>query len=86
MVTKAVRQGAATALAAAQLQIGAVVNVQVAEQGFPSKSKDDDIVDLVKSFEPAANAILAKVDVDEIVHAHLDPLSMGHTSSTSSHD
>jgi len=45
----------------------------VAEQGFPPESKDDDIVDLVKSFEPAANAVLAKVDEDEILHACLDP-------------
>ena len=50
-----------------------MVNVWVAEQGFPLESKDDDIVDLVESFEPAANAILAKVDVDEILHARLDP-------------
>ena len=56
------------------------------EQGFWLESKDDDIIDLVESFEPAANAILAKVDVDEIVHARLDPCSMGCTSSTSSHD
>jgi hypothetical protein len=34
---------------------------------------DDDIVDLIESFEPAANAILPKVDVDEILHANLDP-------------
>ena len=37
-----------------------------------SESKDDDIIDLVESFELATNAILAKVDVDKIVHAHLD--------------
>jgi hypothetical protein len=45
----------------------------VAEQGFPSGSTDDDISDLIKSFEPAANAILPKEDVDEILHANLDP-------------
>ena len=50
-----------------------MVNVRVVDQGFPLKSKDDDIVDLVKSFEPTANAVLAKVDVDEIMHARLDP-------------
>jgi len=49
------------------------VNVRVAEQGFLPESKDDDIVDLVESFELATNAALAKVDVDEILHAHLDP-------------
>ena len=37
------------------------------------ESKDDDIIDLVKSFEPAANVVLAKVDVDEILLAWLDP-------------
>jgi hypothetical protein len=45
----------------------------VAEQGFPPESKDEDIVDLVESFELAANAVIAKVDVDEILHACLDP-------------
>ena len=58
----------------------------MAEQGFPLESKDDDIVDLVESFKLAANAILAKVDVDEILHARLDLWSMGGTSSTSSDD
>ena len=55
-----------------QLQIGAVVNVRVAEQGFPPESKDDDIVDLVKSFELGANVVLAKVDMDKILHDCLD--------------
>ena len=49
------------------------MNVRVAEQGFLPESKDDDIVDLVESFELATNAALAKVDVDVILHAHLDP-------------
>ena len=73
MVTKAVHQGAATALAATQLQIGAAVNVRVAEQSFLPELKDDDIINLVESFEPATNAILSKVDMDEILHACLDP-------------
>ena len=73
MLTEAIHQGAAAALAAAQLQIGAAVNVQVAAWGFPLESKDDDIVDLVESFELVSNAVLAKVDVDEILHACLDP-------------
>jgi hypothetical protein len=45
----------------------------MAEQGFLLRSKDNDIDDLVESFEPAANAILAKVDVEQILHASLDP-------------
>jgi hypothetical protein len=45
----------------------------VVEQGFPLESKDDDIIDLVKSFEPATNAVFAKVDAVEILHALLDP-------------
>ena len=59
-------------MAATQLQIDATVNVRVAEQGFLSESKDDNIVNLIESFEPAANVVLAKVDVDEILRAHLD--------------
>ena len=47
-------------LAAAQLQIGAVVNIRVVEQGFSSGSKDNDIDDLIESFEPAANVVFAK--------------------------
>jgi hypothetical protein len=73
VVTDVVRQGPAMALAAAQLQIGIVVNVRVAEQCFLPESKDDDIVDLVKSFKPPANIVLAKVDMDEILHTRLDP-------------
>ena len=68
MLTEAIHQGAAAALAAAQLQIGAAVNVQVAACGFPLESKDDDIVDLVKSFEPATNAVLVKVDEHDPRH------------------
>ena len=60
-------------MAATQLQIDATVNVRVAEQGFLSESKDDDIIDLVESFEPAANAVLTKVDMNEIVHTRLNP-------------
>jgi hypothetical protein len=41
---------------------------------------------LIDCFEPAANTVLPKVDVDEILHANLHPWSMGHISSTSSHE
>ena len=51
-------------MAATQLQIDATVNVWVVELGFVLESKDDDIIDLVESFEPTANAVLGKVDVD----------------------
>ena len=50
MVTKAIRQGAATVLAATQLQIGIAVNVRVAEQGFPPGLMDDGIIDLIENF------------------------------------
>ena len=49
------------------------MNVWVVKQGFPLGSTDDDIADLIESFESAANAILPKVDVDDILHANLDP-------------
>ena len=45
----------------------------MAEEGFPLCFTDDDIADLIESFELAANVVLAKVDVDEILHACLDP-------------
>ena len=50
-----------------------MVNIRVAELGFLPRSMDDDIADLIQSFELAANAVLPKVDVDEILHANLDP-------------
>jgi len=49
------------------------VNIRVAEQGFPPGLMDDDIINLIESFELAANAVLPKVDMDEILHANLDP-------------
>jgi CTP:molybdopterin cytidylyltransferase MocA len=60
VVTEAIRQGAATVLAAAQLQIGAAVNVWLVEQGFPPGSTDNNITDLIESFEPATNARLTE--------------------------
>jgi len=45
----------------------------VAEQGFLLGSTDDDITNLIESFESATNAVLPKVDVDEILHANLNP-------------
>ena len=60
-------------LAVAHLLIGTMVNLGVAEQGFSPCSTDDDTAYLIESFEPATNDILAKVDMDEILHANLDP-------------
>ena len=53
--------------------MGIAVNLGVVEQGFPPHSTDDDIANLIESFEPAANAVLPKVDMDEILHANLNP-------------
>jgi hypothetical protein len=44
----------------------------VAEQGFSSVSKDDDIDDLVERFEPTTNTVLVKVDMELILHDSLD--------------
>ena len=53
----------------AAFPVGIVDNLFTAkEQGFLPGSKDDDINDLIKSFELATNVVLAKVDVDEILH------------------
>ena len=49
------------------------MNVRVVEQGFPPGSDDNEIYDLIESLEPTATAILAKVNVDKILHARLDP-------------
>ena len=52
---------------------GEVVNVQVVEQGFSSGSDDNEIDDLIESLRPAANGILAKLNMEQILHARLDP-------------
>ena len=49
------------------------MNVQVAEQGFLPGLTDDDIIDLIESFETTTNAVLPKVDMELILHANLDP-------------
>ena len=73
MASEAVHQGAATALVTAQLEFGVVVKVQVVQQAFPPARKDVDYIDdLFKLVEPTANAVLAKVNVDEILHGCLD--------------
>jgi len=49
------------------------VKVRVVQQAFPLAPEDKDYIDdLFKRVEPAANAILVKVNVDEILHDHLD--------------
>ena len=43
------------------------------QQAFSLASEDEDYIDdLFKRVEPAANAVLAKVNVDEILHDRLD--------------
>ena len=50
-----------------------MVKVRVVQQAFPPAPKDEDnIDDLFKHVEPASNAILVKVNVDEILHGRLD--------------
>jgi hypothetical protein len=72
-VSEAIRQAAATALAAAHLQFGEAVNVRVVEQGFPPGSDNNEINDLIESLRPVANGILAKLNVRQILHGRLDP-------------
>jgi hypothetical protein len=73
VVSEAVRQAATAALAAAQLQFGVAVNVWVVEQGFQPGLDNNEINDLIESLQPAANGILAKLNMEQILHAHLDP-------------
>jgi hypothetical protein len=68
VVSKVIHQAATTALAAAQLQFGKVV-----EKGFALGSNHNEIDDLIESLRPAANGILVKLNVEQILHAHLDP-------------
>ena len=74
MVSEDVYQGAATVLAAAQLQFGTEVKILVVHQAFPPVPDAQDFMDdLFASVEPAANVVLAKVNVDGILHAHHAP-------------
>jgi hypothetical protein len=45
----------------------------VVVQGFSSGSNDNGIDGLIKSLRPTANDILVKLNVEQILHAHLDP-------------
>jgi hypothetical protein len=49
------------------------VNVRVVEQGFPLRSDDNEIDDLIEGLWLAANGILVKLNVEQILHACLDP-------------
>jgi hypothetical protein len=49
------------------------VNVRVVEQGFPLGSDDNEIDDLIKGLWLAANGILVKLNVEQILHACLNP-------------
>jgi len=64
VVTHGIRHGAATALAAAHLHSG--VDLRAVEPGFPVEAPED-VGELVADFTAAANAILAVVDVEQVV-------------------
>jgi len=49
------------------------VNVRVVEQRFPLGSDDNEIDDIIESLRPTANGILMKLNVEQILHARLDP-------------
>ena len=49
------------------------MKVQVVEQGFPLGSNDNEIDDLIESLRSGANGILAKLNVEQLLHSHLDP-------------
>ena len=50
-----------------------MVKVWVVQQAFPLAPEDEDYIDgLFKRVEPATNTVLAKVNVDEILHDRLN--------------
>jgi hypothetical protein len=51
---------------------GEVVNVRVVEQGFLLESNDNEIDDLIVSLRPATNGILVKLNMEQILHSHLN--------------
>jgi hypothetical protein len=49
------------------------VKVLAVQQAFPPPPDDEDYMDdLFKRVEPTANAVLAKANMDEILHTRLD--------------
>jgi hypothetical protein len=52
------------------------VKVLAVQQAFPLPPDDEDYMDdLLECVEPAANAVLAKVNVDEILHTCISSTS-----------
>ena len=49
------------------------MNVLVVEQGFLLGSDDNEINDLIESLWPATNGFLAKLNVEQLLHARLNP-------------
>ena len=49
-----------------------MVNVREVEQGFSPEAEYTEIIDLVEELEDAANAVLLEVNVERILHGHLD--------------
>jgi hypothetical protein len=72
LVTHGVRVGATRALAAAQLRSGDAVDLRQADSGFPPQSSSTTIESLVADFGTAGDAILARVDVEQILRSTLD--------------
>lgn len=69
---EAICQEAPMVLAATLFHFGVVVNVREVEQGFPPEAEYTEIIDLVEELEDAANAILPEVNVERILHGHLN--------------
>ena len=65
VVTHGVHHGATTALAVAQLRSGQ--DLHEVEPGFPPESSWDEIDKLVSDFTDAAEAVIASVDVVDII-------------------
>ena len=73
IASEAIHQGIAMELVPAQFEFGTIVKVWVVQQAFPPTPEDGDYIDdLFKRVESATNAVLAKVNVDEILHGRLD--------------
>jgi hypothetical protein len=66
VVVAGIWQGASVALAAMQLWIR--VNLRRVAPGFPEHVRPGQRAELVKDFATAADAIVAAVDVEEILH------------------
>ena len=66
MAAAGIRQGASVALVAMQLRTR--VNLRRVVPGFPERVRQEEQAELVNDFTAAVDAVVAAMDVEEVIH------------------